>query len=180
MRKIDLTSERVECNSEILFEYNYINFMWELWFDVDEYFGTYIHIETAEDWIGLLSDKLNSKEQNELIHDLNNLRLDEWVEILKSKGFSNELIEGFELFCKGYLDETWINFYTDYYPEKDDISAYYVLSTPDYDKEVKWELTSDEKQFLRKLMEKAIIKQIGAYKLKDSENILLDAYRMEN
>lgn len=49
-RDIDITKENVNCTDDIYFEKDGINIIYELWFDVDEYFGT----DTASDdltWI---------------------------------------------------------------------------------------------------------------------------------
>ncbi len=49
-------------------------------------------------------------------------------------------------------DDTWLNFYTDYYRETGEIKAVYALDTPAHFEEVEWELTNEEKEFLKERM----------------------------
>ena len=93
-RQIDITKEDVRCCDNLVIEGGYINATYELWFDVDKYFGT----DTRDD------------------------------------------------------ESTWINFYTDWYPDGT-IKASYDIDG-DYETEnFDWELTDEEKEFFRNKME---------------------------
>ena len=96
-RLINLLDQDIRCIDEIYVfqDEKYLNFMWELWFNVDEYFGT---------------DTINDKD-------------------------------------------AWINFYTNWYPETDTITAVYEVKTEESATEYEWELTNEEQEFLRSKME---------------------------
>lgn len=152
MKEIELTHERLNCCDEIVMTDDAkLEFTWELWFDVDKYFGTCLNY-TNEQWEEFLSKelKLSNYESNMLLHDLNNLRGDEWVEVLHSVGMDTEIISQFEWFTKG--ENSWINFYTYYNYDTDRITAIYIIDGPDDSFIHNWELTSDEERFLREIM----------------------------
>ena len=65
------------------------------------------------------------------------------------------------------LEDSWINFYTYYSPEKDKVSAWYVVDTPDSQDEFYLELTRDEEQFLRKKMEEYVKSDLKTYAKKN-------------
>ena len=93
-RQIDITKQDIRGCDELVFFDNYINVTYELWFDVDKYFGTQIND----------------------------------------------------------LDSTWINFYTDWYPDGTIKACYCIdgnLSSEYFD----WKLTDEETEFFRNLME---------------------------
>lgn len=94
-RQIDVTKEDVRCCDELIVGDEEINATYELWFDVDAYFGTY----TRDD------------------------------------------------------DSSWINFYTEWHPETDDVTAYYVIDMVEDSEEHEWLLTEKEKEFFREKME---------------------------
>lgn len=50
MRKIDITKQDIRCCDDIYVDMDCINIEYELWFDVDKYFGTNIHGEDST-WI---------------------------------------------------------------------------------------------------------------------------------
>jgi hypothetical protein len=93
-RQIDITKEDVRCCDEFLIEEDHINATYELWLDVDKYFGT----------------------------DIND------------------------------VDATWINFYTDWYPDGT-IKAYYCIDGQETSEYIDWELTEEETEFFRNKME---------------------------
>lgn len=93
-RQIDITKEDIRCWDELLFEGDHINAAYELWFDVDKYFGTEINDS----------------------------------------------------------DSTWINFYTDWYPDGT-IKACYYIEDDNNSETVDWILTEEETEFFRNKME---------------------------
>lgn len=94
-KAIDITKQDIRCCDELTLEHGIVNATYELWFDVDAYFGT------------------------------------------DTKGF----------------DEEWINFYTDWNPVTNDITATLTINKPDTDEERSWPLTKKEKAFFLGLME---------------------------
>lgn len=50
IRQIDITKEDVRCSDELMLTNNSIEATYELWFEVDKYFGTNIH-EDDNAWI---------------------------------------------------------------------------------------------------------------------------------
>ena len=94
-RQIDVTKEDVRCCDELIVGDEEINATYELWFDVDAYFGT----DTRDD------------------------------------------------------DSSWINFYTEWHPKTDDVTAYYVIDMIENPEEHEWPLTEKEKEFFREKME---------------------------
>lgn len=93
-RQIDITKQDIRCCDELMIEDDCINATYELWFDVDKYFGT----------------------------EINN------------------------------IDSTWINFYTDWYPDGT-IKAYYCIDGDTTSEYVDWKLTDEETEFFRNKME---------------------------
>jgi hypothetical protein len=93
-RQIDITKEDVRCCDELVIWGDHIDAIYELWFEVDKYFGT----ETQDD------------------------------------------------------DDTWINFYTNWYPDGT-MKACYVLDSSNSSEEFDWELTDEEKEFFINKME---------------------------
>lgn len=55
---------------------------------------------TNEDWVNYLTKKLDldADESEDLLHDLNNLRADEWVEVLVDSDVSSNIINQFKTF----------------------------------------------------------------------------------
>lgn len=103
-RQISIVNDVSSCNciGELQIEEDHINAAYELWFDVDKYFGE-------------------------------NTRKD---------------------------DSTWINFYTDWYPDGT-ITAVYFVESDDSSEEKKWDLTAEEKQFFFWKMEEYCQKMYG-------------------
>lgn len=93
-RQIDITKQDIRCCDELVINSDNIEAAYELWFDVDKYFGT----DTKFD------------------------------------------------------DNTWINFYTYWYPDGD-VLAEYFIDSPEKCTVVEWVLTKEEKAFFLKLME---------------------------
>ena len=118
MREIDLTKQSIEPFGDIEVYDGLLDFAWELWFDVDAYFGT------------------NTKDD----------------------------------------DNMWINFYTDYNPQTDDITACYTIDSPNDVVTEDWELTRDEKLFIRSKMEQYCKKTMGNIEWENCENVLLTAF----
>lgn len=52
MRKIDLIDQNLNCYDEwqVDFDNQQIDFAWELWFDVDKYFGTHVNDDDSS-WV---------------------------------------------------------------------------------------------------------------------------------
>lgn len=93
-RQIDITKQDIRCCDDLMIEDDHINATYELWFDVDKYFGTEIRD----------------------------------------------------------VDSTWINFYTDWYPDGKIVACFCIdgdLTSEYFD----WELTKEETEFFRNLME---------------------------
>lgn len=97
MREIDITKQDIRCWDVLLpnEDNSAIEATYELWFDVDAYFGT------------------NTKND----------------------------------------EVTWINFYTAWYPETDEIKAHYVVDREHGMEKHEWELTNEEKEFFKSKME---------------------------
>lgn len=91
---INLLEQDIRCCDEITEEEESFSFTYELWFDVDSYFGTQ---------------------------------------------------------TKDY-DDTWINFYTMYYPETKSVEAIMCIDTDGSNETYSWQLTEAEKEFLLSLM----------------------------
>lgn len=54
-RQIDITKQDVRCCDELMIEDDHINATYELWFDVDKYFGTEIR-DVDSTWINFYTD----------------------------------------------------------------------------------------------------------------------------
>ena len=54
-RKIKLIEQQINCVDEPMIEEDYINFTWEMWFDVDAYFGTNTKND-SEAWINFYTN----------------------------------------------------------------------------------------------------------------------------
>ena len=93
-RQIDITKQFISCCDELFVSENGINVTYELYFDVDKYFGT------------------NTND----------------------------------------TDDTWINFYTDWYPDGT-VKASYFVDSPLSNDYFLWDLTDKEVEFFRNLME---------------------------
>ena len=112
MREINILEQDIRCCDDLYVDIDCINITYELWFDVDKYFGTNI-----------------SKD-----------------------------------------DDTWINFYTYWYPNGD-IRAIYEIDTGCDITSYDWDLTNEEKQFFfnkmenycRKITEKSLIELWNEY-----------------
>ena len=63
MRKIDLTKQDIRCFGEpMLNDYTgTLNFTWECWFDVDNYFG--VDTSAEEDWVNFYTDYDREKDR---------------------------------------------------------------------------------------------------------------------
>lgn len=102
MRKIDITKQDIRCCDDFYMDENgIVNIPYELWFDVDEYFGT------------------NTKD-----------------------------------------DSTWVNFYT-FYNKDRSITAVYIVDTDGDSEEFDWELTEEEQNFFRNMMEEYCVHTCG-------------------
>ena len=95
-RNLDITEQTINCvgDLEVDLDKGFIEAAYELWFDVDRYFGT----DTRD------------------------------------------------------KDDTWINFYTRWHPDRT-ITAIYFVESDETVKEHTWELTPQEQEFFRKKME---------------------------
>lgn len=95
-RNLDITEQTINCfgDLEVDLDKGFIEAAYELWFDVDRYFGT----DTRD------------------------------------------------------KDDTWINFYTRWHPDRT-ITAIYFVESDETVKEHTWELTPKEQEFFRKKME---------------------------
>lgn len=95
-RNLDITEQTINCfgDLEVDLDEGFIEAAYELWFDVDRYFGT----DTRD------------------------------------------------------KDDTWINFYTRWHPDRT-ITAIYFVESDETVKEHTWELTPKEQEFFRKKME---------------------------
>ena len=95
-RNLDITEQTINCfgDLEVDLDEGFIEAAYELWFDVDRYFGT----DTRD------------------------------------------------------KDDTWINFYTRWHPDRT-ITAIYFVESDETVKEHTWELTPQEQEFFRKKME---------------------------
>lgn len=104
-RQLDVTKELVILSDGLNIEETdrTIDATYELWFDVDQYFGTNIRD----------------------------------------------------------IEDTWINFYTMYHPDSNDISAIYYISSDDSNDGFEWELTPEEKIFFLKKMEQESVSHYG-------------------
>ena len=103
MREIDITKQDIRCCDDIdINERHAVNIVWELWFEVDKYFGT----NTAN-------------------------------------------------------SDSWVNFYTEWNYDTNDITAIVCIDYPDRTEEKYWELTDYEKDFFNKKMDEYCIKLTG-------------------
>lgn len=104
-RQIDITKQDIRYYDAIYCEYKKMSVEYELWFDVDKYFGTH----TRE------------------------------------------------------FDMTWINFYTYWDSETNDIEAYVSIDSDMYCVGYDWPLTDEEKEFFRKKMTEYCGKDLKEY-----------------
>ena len=103
MREIDITKQDVRCCDDIeINERHSVNIVWELWFEVDKYFGT----NTAN-------------------------------------------------------SDSWVNFYTEWNYDTNDITAIVCIDYPNRTEEKYWKLTDYEKDFFKKKMDEYCIKLTG-------------------
>lgn len=98
---VNLLEQDIRCCGEIIEENDCLSFTYELWFDVDRYFGT----NTIDD------------------------------------------------------DGTWINFYTYFYPETEQVEAVMCITMVVTSEIYSWQLIDDEKNFLLELMKSYADKQ---------------------
>lgn len=73
-------------------------------------------------------------------------------------------------------EDVWVNLYTEYHPETDRITAYFVIDSPNDSVVNDWEFTEDEMKFIKSKMEAYCKEEIRA-DWEDCENVLLTTYQ---
>lgn len=72
-------------------------------------------------------------------------------------------------------DEVWINFYANYYPETEEVKAFFIIDRPDGNEERFYKLNDKERELLKNLMEEGAIKE-GYVSLDDMYDRITQEY----
>jgi hypothetical protein len=104
MREIDITKQDIRCCDDFYIEDGWANVPYELWFDVDKYFGT--HVEDTNDWINFYtyySKDGTIKAVYVIDHEYGDTETIDWELTEAEQKFFRELMENY---CQKLCDCT--------------------------------------------------------------------------